>query len=373
MKKNLLMVVQKFYPSGAEALVKSLIPELCEKYNLHIIAMVNNDNANEQNEYINYANRYKVNHYVINEKNHFKRTKQLSRYISSHNIDIIHSHSYFPNMYSRIASIGKKVKKIVTYHSASNDWNDRKLRLVEKVLDHFTDKRIAVSNVPKMHYENCVSKKNKIHVIPNGINIPNKKCHTELDQFRKNNSIDEDELLFLNVGRITTQKNQGMLIELMKALNDSVTFNKKFKLYIIGYKESDLLWNTYQDKIKDYGLQEIITLYGSSNEVNDFMQSADLFLFPSLDEAHPIALIEACSNNLLTIASDINANKNTFNKNEIFFRNSKIVEDWKILIEKIYVQKSYDSKKMIDSAKTKVENLYTIQENAKKYMELYDL
>ncbi len=33
MKKNLMMVVQKFYPSGAEALVKSLIPAMSEKYN----------------------------------------------------------------------------------------------------------------------------------------------------------------------------------------------------------------------------------------------------------------------------------------------------------------------------------------------------
>lgn len=373
MKKNLLFVVQKFYPSGAEALVKSLIPEISMYYNLHIIAMLNNDNNKEQNDYIQYINRYEVKHHIINENNHLKRIQKLSEYISDNSIHIIHAHSYFPNMYSRIASIGKKVKKIVTYHSASNDWNNRKLQLVERFLDYFTDERIAVSNVPKTHYENYISKNHKVHVIPNGINIPTKEARTELDQFRKKNYIDDDELFFINVGRITTQKNQGMLIDLMKALIDSDVFNKKFKLYIIGYKESDLLWNKYQQKIKEYGLQDIVTLYGSSNEVNSFMQSADLFLFPSLDEAHPIALIEACSNNLLTIASDINANKNTFNESEVFFENNKMIEDWKLLIESIYIHNLYDTKKMKNSAKIKVEKIYTIQENAKKYMELYDL
>ncbi len=136
-----------------------------------------------------------------------------------------------------------------------------------------------------------------------------------------------------------------MLIELMKDLKQSSTFDLKFKLYIIGYKESELLWSEYEQKIKEYGLQDTVVLYGSSSEVTLFMQSADLFLFPSLDEAHPIALIEACSNNLLTIASNISANKQTFNDDEIFLEDNKRVDDWKMLIEKSILKNHLIQKK----------------------------
>lgn len=371
MRKELLIVVQKFYPSGAEALVKSLTPTMSENYNLHIVSMLNNENKKEEHDYIKYIEKYNVKYHIINETSHFKRIKELSKYMICNEIQIIHSHSYFPNMYARLASIGKKVQKIVTYHSASNDWNNRKLQWMEKFLDFYTDERIAVSNVPLKYYKKYISKKNKVHVIPNGIHISENQSLKTIQEFRAINNISEDELLFINVGRITPQKNQGMLIELMKELKQSSAFDLRFKLYIIGYKESDLLWNEYERKIKEYDLQDIVILYGSSSEVTLFMQSADLFLFPSLDEAHPIALIEACSNNLLTIASNISANKQTFSNNEIFLEDNKKVDDWKMLIEKIYIEKSFDTKEMINSAKEKVKTSYTIQENAKKYIELY--
>ncbi len=128
--------------------------------------MLNNENKKEEHDYIKYIEKYNVKYHIIDESNHFKRIKELSKYMIDNEIQIIHSHSYFPNMYARLASIGKKVQKIVTYHSASNDWNNYKLQWMERFLDFNTDERIAVSSVPVKYYKNIFRKKIKYMLFP---------------------------------------------------------------------------------------------------------------------------------------------------------------------------------------------------------------
>ena len=109
--------------------------------------------------------------------------------------------------------------------------------------------------------------------------------------------IPDDLRIALNAGRLTEQKNQGVLIEALTRL-------PAIRLVIAG---EGPLRRRYESEAERSGVADRVHLLGevSRHDVADLLAACDVFVFPSVWETFGIAAVEAVLASVPIIASDI--------------------------------------------------------------------
>jgi glycosyltransferase involved in cell wall biosynthesis len=157
---------------------------------------------------------------------------------------------------------------------------------------------IAVSQVVVDSVANYPTKYQKrLTKIYNG--IPQLTRQHEIAAVRTRWQLPERAPILANVGRLALQKNQAILIEALLDLPDA-------HLLLIGDGE---LRATLQQKVATLNLESRVHFIGEikSDDVLDLLCIADVFVFPSLYEAMPMALVEAMGLGIPIVAGDIPA------------------------------------------------------------------
>lgn len=115
----------------------------------------------------------------------------------------------------------------------------------------------------------------------------------------------------LNVGRLSYQKNQLFLIKSFSLISSKYP---KWNLTLVGEGE-------YREKleilIKKKGLNKRIELIGAVKKIDYWYQNSSFFVFPSLWEGFPNALVEALREGLPAIGLKSTSGVNQLIKNEI--------------------------------------------------------
>ena len=159
--------------------------------------------------------------------------------------------------------------------------------------------------------------KKKIQIIPYGV---------ETSFFKKKRINKRKIIKFLVVGRNHPKKNYQTIVRAAKKL--SLLKIKNFKITFIGKDVSKL-----KNKIKYYNLQSNIKLIeqiGSnknkkdidkfpSKELLKYYFDSDIFLFPSIIELCPVAILEAMAAGLPIITSDTQGCRDIVIKNKNAF------------------------------------------------------
>jgi glycosyltransferase involved in cell wall biosynthesis len=142
-------------------------------------------------------------------------------------------------------------------------------------------------------YSNVYRK--KMHVILNGIHVAPKSVEPAAPPFER------DIPLLLNVGRLSHQKQQATLINIVERIPD-------VGLIIIGEGE---LRDSLEQLISERGLSSRVRLMGehSHDVVWSYLKSAQVFVFTSRYEGLSVALGEAICAGLPVVASDISQNR----------------------------------------------------------------
>jgi len=158
--------------------------------------------------------------------------------------------------------------------------------LSKKILN-FYDKVIAITKWEIPYLFNLGLKKNKIAYIPNG--IPDEFFKLKKTKPKKNHA------LFL--GRIAPIKNIETLIKAIKQ-------TPKIKLSLVGPVEKNykfFLLNLIKKLKLDNQIQFKPPVYDLKKKIEE-IDNANIFILPSIREAHPIALIEAMARGKIVIA-----------------------------------------------------------------------
>ena len=120
-------------------------------------------------------------------------------------------------------------------------------------------------------------------------------------EIRKMLGISEEQIVLLSVGELSRRKNHMVVVEALEQL-------KKYNiLYLIcgdGPLSSQL-----RARAEELGVEDRLQLLGFRNDVTDIYKAADIFVFPSLQEGLPVALMEAMASGLPIIASRIRGNE----------------------------------------------------------------
>lgn len=139
--------------------------------------------------------------------------------------------------------------------------------------------------------------KDKLVLLYNGMNI-----HQSVDRSKKIYQKMSDEVVIGNAGRLTSQKGQKYLIEMARSLKQQ---GVHFKLLIAGEGELKI---ELLESIKSSQLEEQVTLLGHVSNMTSFMNSIDIFVFPSLFEGSANTLIETLFYEKPIVAFDVSSN-----------------------------------------------------------------
>jgi len=129
----------------------------------------------------------------------------------------------------------------------------------------------------------------KFEVLPNAIDV-NKFANVDeglVKAFKNSYGLPDNAVLLGHVGRLSKEKNQLFLIELLAQLSKS---DIDYRLIIVGDgEEKNKILNLAEEK----GITDRIIFTGFREDANVLMNVFDIFLLPSFYEGLPLTVIEA--------------------------------------------------------------------------------
>lgn len=135
-------------------------------------------------------------------------------------------------------------------------------------------------------------------IIKNGINVDRfRYSEAKRDEMRARLDIQNDFVLGC-VGRLTQQKNQLFLLDLLPIILQRIP---NAKLLLVGDGE---MRDEIESICKKKKISDKVQITGFVNNVSDYLQALDLFLLPSVWEGLGICLIEAQTAGLPCVVSD---------------------------------------------------------------------
>jgi glycosyltransferase involved in cell wall biosynthesis len=217
------------------------------------------------------------------------------------NPDIVHSYLWESNFYSRIAAMTCRVPVVVT--SEQNIYPDKQFRHIafDKLLSYVTDRIVACSeSVKEFTARQEHIPEQKFTVIYNAIDPDKFEPDRDREEVLLELGIDPDATVLISVGSLSKQKGHQYLIRALAMMEDDID------LLIAGSGglESDL-----RGLAADLGTADRVHLLGKRRDIPDLLEAGDVFVFPSLWEGLPIALVEALEMKLPVVASDIAPNR----------------------------------------------------------------
>ncbi len=238
--------------------------------------------------------------YSVPEYNPFSRKyrKSLDSFFSEHKeYRIVHSHlnclSALPLKYAKKNNIENR---IAHSHIIIHDFSLKKLykRVARFFIPLYATEYLACSKeAGKWMFGN-----HRFEVMHNAIDVISFKYNKRIrDSIRSNIGVD-NELVIGHVGRLTEQKNQRFMLDIAEKLKLSKV---DYKLVLIGEGEDKRL---LEDLARIKHIESNVIFIGSVDNVNEWMQAFDIFLFPSKYEGLGIVAVEAQAAGLFVICSD---------------------------------------------------------------------
>lgn len=136
-----------------------------------------------------------------------------------------------------------------------------------------------------------------------GIGIDTKKLSANAkggELIRKEFGFSKKDFVIISVGQLSKRKNQEVIIRAMAQIDDT---SVKYLLVGLGEKEKE-----YRELVDRLNLQDRVILAGYREDIPDLLHMADAFVFPSLQEGLPVALMEAMAAGLPVVCGKIRGN-----------------------------------------------------------------
>lgn len=158
---------------------------------------------------------------------------------------------------------------------------------------------VGVSPASIRNYRRLITDKQETRLIPNGVDFKSVRSSTvRRDEVRKQvYEAAPDEVILLQVGRISPQKGQRLSVEALAALGRSMSLENIRLVFagIVEYKEYHL---EVLATAQALGVSNRIQFLGSRNDVPLLLAGADAHLMPSVWEAQGIVALEALASGI---------------------------------------------------------------------------
>ncbi|MDH3717921.1 MAG: glycosyltransferase, partial [Planctomycetota bacterium] len=215
---------------------------------------------------------------------------KLARLLKEQQVDVVHTHMYWANLYGVLAARVAGVPVVVTSEHGKNPWKHAGHRWVERtIISRWSDMRVCVSeDILRIRRDVERVPADKLMHIPNGTGIP---APAEYKDARP--------VVIGSVGRFIEAKDHLTLVRAAAHLRDA---NREIKLFLVG---DGPLRPRLEQEIADLNLQAIVQLSGFQQNITDWLRRMDVFVMSSVREGQPVALLEAMAHGLPVVATRV--------------------------------------------------------------------
>ncbi|HFU3800795.1 TPA: glycosyltransferase family 4 protein [Streptococcus suis] len=292
-RKKILMYVNSlsFY-GGIERVIVNLSNALSKDYQITILVKDSPESVYALNENILIDSidekltldmNSKLNRVVNVPYNMMRSIVSLRRYLNSNDFDYIYT--AFPTNTLEVYLASKKYrdKIVASEHASYYAYNS----IYKKIKEYLYPKLTYISVPTKMDTEIYTK------LGYNAVYIPHL---TTYDRPKKNLLLQKN---IINVGRLTSDKQQRILLEIWQMVNNRLP-NNDWKLQIIGSGEEE-------ENLKDFISDNIIKnveLIPHTSHISEYYSNSSLFVFTSRMEGFGMVLLEAMSFGLPCISFD---------------------------------------------------------------------
>ena len=221
----------------------------------------------------------------------FKLNKEIKKFKP----DVVHAQLYRAVQMCRFLK-NKSFKLITAPHTNYKAKSFFPL-LLDKILAHNDDVSLSES-ISTVHFlvDKQKYKKDKIFLLLNEPE-PKYKENAALRAAARKELKAGDKTIFICVARLSKEKGQRYLLEAFQKVRAE---NEKTALWLVGDGPEE-------ENLKNLNCPGVEFL-GVKNNVEKYLNGADVFVLPSLSESRPIALLEALNCGLPAVATGIGDN-----------------------------------------------------------------
>lgn len=292
--KNILIFINSMKTAGGiERVVANLANVWSKKYNVTILVKDECESFYELNENIKIQS---LNSPLrLNMHNRFQRVwslflniinsrKKIKRYLKENQFDYIYVTSPFNSLLLYLSSKSSFKKLIISEHGSELAYNK-----VYKILKKYLYPKAYSVSVPTTLDTESYLKQNF-----NAIYIPH------LSTFQKTLPNKLDTKIVLNIGRLTSDKQQILLLKIWNELHKDNDLDG-WRLIIVGKGEEE-------KKLRDYislnKLENVVEIMEPTKNIELVYKEASIFAFTSRYEGFGMVLLEAMSYGIPCVSFD---------------------------------------------------------------------
>lgn len=326
MKYIVLHSLSRMDRGGAETLIMNIFRNI-DRENFCFYFLLNSEECDYSEEIKSLGGKI----YCIPSRSEgvVKYCRTLDKFFSEHKgeFQAVHMHT------SSLSSLellyyakkhGVKMRIIHSHNTIQTGLIHNVLHWLQKpVLKHLATNYLSCSKVASKWLYQYTGVINKSVVINNGINLNQFAYNASYrDEIRRLLGIRQDTKVIGHVGRFDEVKNHIFLIEIF---NKFLKINSDSKLVCIGVGGT---MESIKIRIKNMELDEKVLFLGLQSEIYKFLSAFDYFVFPSLYEGLPVALVEAQASGVRTICSNKVSEESKLSDCLSFFPIEKTAENW---------------------------------------------
>lgn len=328
---KILVISEHYFPKkgGSVTYVHNLCRSLSEVgCDVYLVTVPNDKDPTNK-----WHKENKFNVYCLDIPKRWRKERYFSRFLKRRwneiidysNPDIIHvGHGFFVPLFmkSNLKSLGVPVcwtiQNVPPFEHSLSYF--RKIKIIRGILETmylFLADMYGRYALKKSHYDVliCVSRKtaiealnrgvpkDKISVIPNGVNTNIFSPVPDKDIVRKELNIPTNRRIVLTVAGIIPHKGLDYLV---RGAEHVVKKHPNTQFLIVGAIRSENYYNELLDLIEELKLEENVKIIPGViySEISKYYSTADIYILPSLEEGRNISILEAMSSELPVIGTE---------------------------------------------------------------------
>ncbi|UOF01842.1 glycosyltransferase family 4 protein [Bdellovibrio reynosensis] len=288
--------------------------------------------------------------------------RELIRVVKEHQIDTIHTHDFGPMEYATLLKVRfPHLRLIHTQHTVHHFLARKSYRYFFQAASYLYKCIICVSgHVKDSIIGGCPAvNKKALRVIPNGVD-------TNLFTPDKSKTITFSPLKLVSVCRISYEKNLDYLLNTCRLLKEHQI---PFEFHHAGTSKLPSTKANLEKYVTDHGLESEVTFYGFMEDPRAVLAKGDFFVSSSLQEGHPVAVLEAMALEKICICSDIAPHKETSHGVIELFNLANERALFELL--KNFSQQKPDLNILMGQTRDVVLKNYSLKKMVDEYVELY--
>lgn len=234
------------------------------------------------------------------------------------------------------------------------DWAAR------RALNRYEGPFVAVQERRGRELRQFLGEDARVNAINNGVQLYDLPFDSaQCTEMRRRFGIGDDELLFVGVGRIEPQKRPLFFLDVARRIYAECP---AARFLWVG---DGSLRGTWEEKVDDYDLHEVVHCAGWQEDVEPFLAAADVFLHVAEFEGLPLALIEAMSAGLpCALPESLVEDFEVIEKEHVL-----VIDEWEAFVRAI--RDSDRRQEVALRGRQLVENELSVEHMARQYEVLY--